>query len=73
MKKQILLTFLAVVFLGIATVRAQDAAVGVTGGGVLVKGWTGKIDAKEEAAGLTLTVQSSFRRAMRCASLPARR
>lgn len=54
MKKQILLTCLAVVFLGIATVHAQDAAVGVTGGGVLVKGWTGKIDAKEEAAGLTL-------------------
>jgi len=34
---------------------AQEAeSVGVKGGGVLVKGWTGQIDAKEQAAGLTL-------------------
>ena len=31
-----------------------EASLGVAGGGVSVKGWTGKIDAKEEAAGLTL-------------------
>ncbi len=32
----------------------MEASRGVAGGGVLVSGWTGKIDAKEEAAGLTL-------------------
>src|SRR5712692_1606091 len=31
-----------------------DTSRGVTGGGVSVSGWTGKIDAKEEAAGMTL-------------------
>lgn len=31
-----------------------ETSVGVVGGGVSVPGWTGKIDAKEEAAGLTL-------------------
>src|SRR2546422_10100904 len=31
-----------------------DASRGVAGGGVSVPGWTGKIDAKEEAAGMTL-------------------
>lgn len=33
---------------------AMEASLGVEGGGVLVPGWTGKIDAKEEAAGMTL-------------------
>lgn len=32
----------------------MEASRGVTGGGVSVPGWTGKIDAKEEAAGLSL-------------------
>jgi hypothetical protein len=32
----------------------MEASRGVTGGGISVSGWTGKIDAKEEAAGLTL-------------------
>jgi hypothetical protein len=42
---------------GTGVVRAQhhdDTPKAVTGGGVSVKGWTGKIDAKEAAAGLTL-------------------
>lgn len=54
MKNQILLV-LAVFFIGLVNISAQEGeSVGVTGGGVLVKGWTGKIDAKEQAAGLTL-------------------
>ena len=32
----------------------MEASKGVAGGGITVPGWTGKIDAKEEAAGLTL-------------------
>jgi hypothetical protein len=32
----------------------MEASKGVTGGGIFVNGWTGKIDAKEEAAGMTL-------------------
>jgi len=32
----------------------MEASRGVAGGGISVAGWTGKIDAKEEAAGLTL-------------------
>ena len=32
----------------------QDASRGVAGGGISVPGWTGKIDAKEAAAGMTL-------------------
>ena len=53
MKNKILL--LAVLLIGIANVSAQEGeSVGVKGGGVLVKGWTGKIDAKEATAGLTL-------------------
>lgn len=58
MKNQILHTLLvafALFFVGLAGVSAQEApSVGVAGGGVLVKGWTGQIDAKEQAAGLTL-------------------
>jgi hypothetical protein len=44
----------SLIFIGFADVSAQETSVGVSGGGVLVKGWTGKIDAKEQAAGLTL-------------------
>ena len=32
----------------------MESSRGVAGGGITVPGWTGKIDAKEEAAGLTL-------------------
>jgi hypothetical protein len=32
----------------------MESTRGVVGGGVRVRGWTGKIDAKEEAAGMTL-------------------
>src|SRR2546430_15134347 len=32
----------------------MEASRGVAGGGVSVPGWTGKIDAREEAAGMTL-------------------
>ncbi|HEX5887655.1 MAG TPA: hypothetical protein VFY61_03085 [Pyrinomonadaceae bacterium] len=32
----------------------MEASRGVAGGGISVAGWTGKIDAKEEAAGMTL-------------------
>src|SRR3954453_921055 len=32
----------------------METSRGVAGGGGLVPGWTGKIDAKEEAAGMTL-------------------
>lgn len=47
--------FLAVMSFGIAGVSAQEgASTTVAGGGVLVKGWTGQIDAKEAAAGLTI-------------------
>lgn len=46
---------LAVIIFGLTDISAQEAdSVRVSGGGVLVKGWTGQIDAKEKAAGLTL-------------------
>ncbi len=58
MKIQILrLAFLCltVLFIGLATAAAQEGdSVKVAGGGVSVKGWTGKIDDKEKAAGMTL-------------------
>lgn len=63
MKNQVLLTvFLAfsVFFIGLVSVSAQGTAPAegdstkVAGGGVMVSGWTGKIDAKEKTAGLTL-------------------
>jgi hypothetical protein len=45
----------SVIIIGLSGVSAQEGpSVGVPGGGVLVKGWTGQIDAKEKAAGLTL-------------------
>ena len=55
MKPQILLFAFAVFFIGFANVSAQEGeSLGVKGGGVLVKGWTGQIDAKEQTAGMTL-------------------
>ncbi len=62
MKNQITLAvFLvfSVFVIGLTTTFAQATAqegdsTKVAGGGVMVKGWTGKIDAKEQAAGLTL-------------------
>jgi len=56
MKNQILLTLFLVLFVWSVNIAAQENndSVTVAGGGVLVKGWTGKIDAKEQAAGLTL-------------------
>ncbi len=56
MKNQILLTLFLVFFAWSVNIAAQEKndSVTVAGGGVLVKGWTGKIDAKEQAAGLTL-------------------
>src|SRR5512139_2268894 len=55
MKKQILLSLTAIIFVGLTNVLAQEGeSVGVKDGGVMVKGWTGKIDKKEADAGLTL-------------------
>lgn len=54
MKHQILIA-LFVLSAGLFNVSAQEGpSTAVAGGGVLVKGWTGQIDAKEKAAGLTL-------------------
>lgn len=55
-------TVLAIALLALLSVPAvnfsqggqMEASRGVAGGGISVPGWTGKIDAKEEAAGLTL-------------------
>ena len=44
----------AAVALIAADAAAQDASRSVEGGGVSVPGWTGKVDANEAAAGLTL-------------------
>src|SRR5580765_3607221 len=45
----------SVLFIGLGAARAQEGeSVKVAGGGVSVKGWTGKIDAKEATAGATL-------------------
>jgi len=58
MKHQILLSVflvLAVFVIGLSGVSAQEGpSTSVSGGGILVKGWTGKIDAKEQTAGLTI-------------------
>ena len=44
-----------VFFFGLANISAQEGqSTTVSGGGVMVKGWTGQIDAKEQKAGLTL-------------------
>ena len=53
--KNKILSLVAIFLIGLVNVAAQEGeSVGVKGGGVLLKGWTGKIDAKEQAAGLTL-------------------
>lgn len=58
MKNQILLIVIlafSVFFIGLSSISAQESdSKAVGGGGISVKGWTGKIDAKEQAAGLTL-------------------
>ena len=41
----------------------MEASRGVAGGGVSVPGWTGKIDAKEEAAGMTPSKPANLKRA----------
>ena len=55
------LTALALVALAVLSIPStnfsqggQDASRGVAGGGISVPGWTGKIDAKEAQAGMTL-------------------
>ncbi|MEP6945210.1 MAG: hypothetical protein ABJA02_04780 [Acidobacteriota bacterium] len=55
MKKQNLLTIVAILVLGIININAQQGdSVGVKDGGVKVAGWTGQIDDKEAKAGMTL-------------------
>ena len=56
------LTALALAFLVVVSISSShvsqtaqnETSIGVPGGGISVSGWTGKIDAKETAAGLTL-------------------
>ena len=56
----------------------MEASRNVAGGGVSVPGWTGKIDAKEEAAGMTLnrviaaTANTAFPKFVICTSFPIR-
>src|SRR5215212_588568 len=46
---------LAVFVIGLISISAQAGdSTSVSGGGVMVKRWTGQIDAKEKPAGLTL-------------------
>ena len=53
-RKSVLLA-VAVLLFGTSGVSAQEGpSTAVSGGGVLVKGWTGQIDAKEKTAGMTL-------------------
>ena len=49
-----LLAFILVPTAAFSQGAPMEASRGVAGGGVSVPGWTGKIDAKEEAAGMTL-------------------
>ncbi len=52
----------SVLFTLSVTAAAQEGdSVKVAGGGVSVKGWTGKIDAKETAAGMTLNNAKLFK------------
>ena len=44
----------AIALAATSMIAAQDSARAVTGGGVFVKGWAGKIDTQEEKAGQTL-------------------
>jgi hypothetical protein len=54
MKYRLLLVAI-VLSIGYMNISAQEGeSIGVKDGGVLVKGWTGQIDAKEKAAGQTL-------------------
>jgi hypothetical protein len=56
MKNKVLLLAFSLLFVGLSNIAAQENndSIGVKGGGVLVKGWTGQIDAKEKAAGMTI-------------------
>ncbi|MEP6789639.1 MAG: hypothetical protein ABJB40_14465 [Acidobacteriota bacterium] len=58
MKNQAILNlflFFSVLAIGLTSVSAQEGdSTKVAGGGVLVNGWTGQVDAKEKTAGLTL-------------------
>ncbi|PYS98899.1 MAG: hypothetical protein DMF63_12525 [Acidobacteria bacterium] len=56
MKNQIILTAVAILFVGVISVSAQhdDTPKGVEGAGVFIKGWTGSVDAKDQAAGLSV-------------------
>ena len=49
-----LLALLSVPTVNFSQEGQMEASRGVAGGGISVPGWTGKIDAKEEAAGMTL-------------------
>ena len=49
-----LLALLSVPTVNFSQGGQMEASRGVEGGGISVPGWTGKIDAKEEAAGMTL-------------------
>jgi len=52
---RILLLVVSVFIIGLADVSAQEGdSKAVAGGGITVPGWTGQIDAKEKAAGLTI-------------------
>ena len=55
MKNKVVVLAFSVFFMGLSNILAQEGpSTSVSGGGVLVKGWTGQIDAKEKTAGLTL-------------------
>ena len=49
-----LLALLSVPTVNFSQGGQMEASRGVAGGGISVRGWTGKIDPKEEAAGMTL-------------------
>lgn len=49
-----LLALLSVPTVNFSQGGQMEASRGVAGGGISVPGWTGKIDAKEEAAGMTI-------------------
>ena len=54
MKYQILVAFSLILVCAALIIAQEGPSTTVSGGGVLVKGWTGQIDAKEKAAGSTL-------------------
>jgi len=55
MKNKVVLLAFSVFFIGLSNILAQEGpSTSVSGGGVLIKDWTGQIDAKEKTAGLTL-------------------